>query len=308
MASIDLPPLVALRAFDAAGRHLSATRAADELHVTVGAISHQLRVLEEHLQVALFVRGRSGLTLTPEGSQYHASVSEAFATLRAGTRRLRPERRTDLCVRAHTSFSLRWLIPRLSDFYARYPKLDLTLSVSISSAPIDFERENLDFVIRLGDGHWPGESADRLIPNLLTPVCSPDLVKKGGRLKSIVDLRRHVLLHSNRPEREGDWNDWLRARGIDGLKGFHCRYFETSEVCYQAALLGQGVAMAQIALVDQDLKSGRLVMPFRDALDRGARTYYLVHPGTRRRLTSTQSAFRDWLLEQSALATPAPPA
>ena len=301
MSGTDLPPLEALRAFEAAGRHLSATRAADELHVTVGAISHQLRALEEHLQVPLLVRGRAGLTLTPAGMQYLAVVSEAFANLRTGTRRLRPARRTELRVRAHTSFSLRWLIPRLSDFYARHPALEVALSVSIASDPVDFEHEELDFVIRLGDGHWAGETAHRLIPNRVAPVCSPGLQKAGARLETVADLRQHVLLMSNRPERASEWSAWLAARGVSGLEGFHCRHLETSEVCYQAAIVGQGVAMAQVALVDQDLRAGRLCLPFRDTLDRGACTYYLVYPG-RRRLTATARAFRDWLLEQAGAA------
>ncbi len=294
MSKGKMPPLVALRAFEATARHLSATRAAAELNVTLGAVSHQLRVLEDFLGTELFVRGHRQLSLTPGGAQYFDSVSGAFDALRSATRVLsHPTGKSTVRVRAYTTFSLRWLIPHLSDFYTRHKAVELVLSVS--NAPVDFHRDELDCAIRMGPGEWPGCQADRLIPNLIAPVCSPALLGGLHTLKNPGDLKRYVLLQSNSNERKDDWPDWLASQGLDPFDTYNRLYLEGSAVAYQAAIEGHGVAMAQLPLVRQDLASGRLIQPLAGTLDRDNFTFYLIHP-THRRATSGLEQFREWLL------------
>jgi LysR family glycine cleavage system transcriptional activator len=294
----DMPPLNALRAFVSTARHLSATKAAAELHVTLGAVSHQLRALEEFLGVDLFVRGHRQLSLTDAGERYFRDVSAAFDSIRAATKLLvAPGNKDMLKLRAYTTFSLRWLIPRLSSFYAENRSVELVLSTS--NEPVDFSREKLDFAIRLGHGEWPGAIAEKLIPNIVAPVCSPSLLARGPAVKEPADLMQHVLLQSTWPERRDDWPAWLAAQGVATLDDFSFLYFESSALSYQAAIEGQGFAMAQMALVQDDIAAGRLVLPFERYLDRGEFTYYLIYPESRR-LTAQMKTFREWLRGQCA--------
>ena len=293
-----MPPLNALRAFVTTARHLSATKAAAELHVTLGAVSHQLRALEEFLGVDLFVRGHRQLTLTDAGERYFCDAAAAFDSIRAATKLLvHPGNKDMLKLRAYTTFSLRWLIPRLSSFYAENRSLELVLSTS--NEPVDFSREKVDFAIRLGQGEWPAAIAEKLIPNIVAPVCSPSLLVHGPAAKEPADLLRHVLLQSTWPERRGDWPAWLAAEGVTALDDFSFLYFESSALSYQAAIEGQGFAMAQLALVQDDIAAGRLVCPFHRYLDRGEFTYYLIYPENRR-LTPQMKTFREWLRAQCA--------
>ncbi|MDB5874528.1 MAG: transcriptional regulator GcvA [Ramlibacter sp.] len=294
----DLPPLNALRAFVSTAKHLSATKAAAELHVTLGAVSHQLRALEEFLGVELFVRGHRQLSLTEQGERYFGAVSAAFESIRAATGVLKhPSLKDILKVRAYTTFSLRWLIPRLSSFYAGNRSVELVLSTG--NEPVDFNREKLDFAIRLGHGIWPGAIAEKLIPNVLAPVCHPSLLARGPAIEKPADLVNHVLLQSTWAERRDDWHEWLRAEGVEPVDDFSFLYFESSALSYQAALEGQGFAMAQLALIQDDLAAGRLVCPFDRHLDKGDFTYYLIYPENRR-LSPQMKSFRDWLMAQCA--------
>ena len=292
----DLPPLNALRAFVFTARHLSATKAAVELSVTLGAVSHQLRALEEFLDVSLFVRGHRQLTLTDAGERYFRDVSAAFESIRESTVALtNPGHKDVLRVRAYTTFSLRWLIPRLSSFCIDNRSQELVLSTGMD--PVDFSRDKLDFAIRLGLGHWPGTVAERLIPNVLVPVCSPALLTRGPAVQKPQDLAHHVLLQSTWSERRDDWSQWLREQSVEMQEDYSFLYFESSALSYQAAIEGQGFAMAQMALVEEDLAAGRLVCPIRHYLDKGEFTYYLVYPENKR-LTPQMKRFRDWLLAE----------
>jgi LysR family transcriptional regulator, glycine cleavage system transcriptional activator len=289
----DLPPLNALRAFVSTARHLSATKAAAELFVTLGAVSHQLRALEEFLGVNLFVRGHRQLSLTEEGERYFRDVSAAFEAIRSSTDALtNPGHKDVLRVRAYTTFSLRWLIPRLSSFYKDNRSQELVLSTGMEQ--VDFSRDKLDFAIRLGLGHWPGTIAEKLIPNVLVPVCSPALLARGPVVRKPQDLAHHVLLQSTWPERRDDWSHWLREQGVEMLEDYSFLYFEVSALSYQAAIEGQGFAMAQLALVKDDLAASRLVCPIGQYLDKGEFTYYLLYPDNKR-LTPPKKRFRDWL-------------
>lgn len=287
-----LPPLNAVRAFEAVARRLSITIAATELHVTPGAVSRQIRTLEDALGIQLLVRGHRQITLTRAGEDYYRAVTKAMDGLREATVRLtRRTRRTQLKVRAYTTFAMRWLIPRLSSFHAANAGIEVLLTASLDE--VDFRREDIDGAIRLGDGKWSGANAYRLVPNILLPVCSPALAKQ---VRKPADLQRQVLLHSiARPE---DWGFWLASTGADKLVDARSGMtYQSSAMAYMAALEGQGFAIAQRFLVEDDLTSGKLVAPFRQAVDMGDFTYYLLTPADRAESTS-MATFRAWLLAQ----------
>ena len=290
-----LPPLNAIRAFEAAARHLSITLAANELNVTPGAISRQIRQLEDMLGVRLFVRGHRQIALTRQGSDYFRSVAKALEIVRDATLRLsKRKQRKQLKFRAYTTFAMRWLIPRLSSFHAAHKDIEVLLTASLEE--VDFRKDDLDAAIRLGDGQWPGTNAVRLVSNILTPVASPLLLVADQRLKRPIDLQHHTLLHS--VARPDDWGYWLDAAGVgnkvDPRSGMT---YQSSAMAYAAAIEGQGVAMAQLFLVEEDLRLGRLVMPFSKTLDMGDYTYYLLTPS--HRMESPQMAtFREWILNQ----------
>jgi LysR family glycine cleavage system transcriptional activator len=291
-----LPPLNAVRAFEAAARHASITAAADELHVTPGAVSRQVHALEDFLGAALFERGHRQIKLTRRGAEYYKTVSNLLELLRDATRRVKKAaQKKQLRIRAYTTFAIRWLIPRLSSFHSAHPSIEVLLTASLQ--PVDFARDELDGAIRLGPGDWPGVNAYRLAPNVLAPVCSPGLLRSGTPLKRPADLAHHTLLHSiARPD---DWDHWLRAMGADRDVDSHAGLtYESSAMAYQAAIAGQGVAIAQLFLVEEDIAAKRLLTPFRrKTLDMGAFTYYLVTPAARRE-SAPMTQFREWLIEQ----------
>jgi len=290
-----LPPLNAIRAFEAAARHLSITLAAEELSVTPGAVSRQIKGLEDALGLQLLRRGHRQIALTRQGSDYYRAVTRALETLRDATRRLkRRGQRQPLKIRAYTTFAMRWLIPRLSGFHAAHPGIEVLLKASLD--PVDFRKEDIDGAIRLGDGHWTGAHSYRLVDNILAPVASPVLLKAGARLRRPADLAQHTLLHSiARPD---DWARWLEAAGaadkVDARAGMT---YESSAMAYAAAVEGQGIAMAQLFLVEKDLADGRLALPFRKTVDMDDYTYYLLTPAHREE-TAHMRSFRLWLLEQ----------
>jgi LysR family glycine cleavage system transcriptional activator len=289
-----LPPLNAVRAFEAVARHLSMTLAAEELHVTPGAVSKQVQLLEEYLGQPLLQRGHRHVTLTRQGTDYYRAASKAIDLLRAASSRVRTARRKSLKIRAYTTFAMRWLIPRLSSFHAAHPDIEVLLTASLD--PVDFRRDDLDGAIRLGDGKWPGALAHRLVPNVLAPVASPGLLRKGPPLRKPADLAHHTLLHSiARPD---DWAHWLEHVGaIDRIDAHAGMTYETSVLAYAAAAEGHGVAIAQLFLVEDDLASGKLKRPFAKTLDMGEFTYYLLTPAQRSE-SREMKLFRRWLVEQ----------
>ena len=294
-----LPPLNAIRAFEVVARRLSITVAAEELHVTPGAVSRQIRTLEDALGTALLIRGHRQIALTRAGEEYYRAVTKSMDVLRDATVRLtRRTRRTQLKVRAYTTFAMRWLIPRLSSFHAANSGIEVLLTASLD--PVDFRREDIDGAIRLGDGKWSGANAYRLVSNILVPVCSPTVAKK---VRKPADLQRQVLLHSiARPD---DWACWLAAAKVDGeVDARSGMTYQSSAMAYAAALEGQGFAIAQRFLVEDDLGSGKLVAPFRKAVDMGDFTYYLVTPADRSE-SASMATFRKWLLAQFEQDPPA---
>ncbi|MFJ1253718.1 transcriptional regulator GcvA [Cupriavidus sp. CuC1] len=296
-----LPPLNALRAFEAAARHLSITVAADELHVTPGAVSRQIRSLEEGLGVQLLHRGHRQISLTRAGDDYYRAVTRLMDGLREATLRLtRRAKRKQLKVRAYTTFAMRWLIPRLSSFHAANPGIEVLLTASLD--PVDFRKEDIDGAIRLGDGKWSGVNAHRLVSNVLVPVCSPGLMLVRNKVKKPSDLRHQTLLHSiARPD---DWRYWLEAAGVDGqVDSRSGMTYQSSAMAYAAAAEGQGFAIAQHFLVAADLQSGVLVAPFRQTVDMGDFTYYLLTPADRKE-SASMATFRKWILEQFPASAP----
>jgi LysR family transcriptional regulator, glycine cleavage system transcriptional activator len=302
-----LPPLAALRAFEAAARHLSFTRAAAELHVTQTAISHQIRALEERLGLKLFRRLPRGLVLTEEAQRYLPALREAFARIDAATAELLAGRAGgSLTASVLPSFAAKWLVPRLGRFRAANPDIDLRISTSLHL--VDFAREDVDVGIRMGRGHYPGLRVDRLFGESLMPVCAPALLEGSQPLRRPEDLRHHVLLHED--DYTG-WQLWLELAGIEGVEARRGPILTDAAMVVQAAAEGQGVALGRTALAAWDIAAGRLVRPFDIGMPHDL-AYYLVCPeasAERPRI----AAVRAWLLTEAAkyeqeLAGLAPPA
>jgi LysR family glycine cleavage system transcriptional activator len=292
----QLPPLNPLRAFEAAGRLKSIRKAAEELSVTAGAVSRQVQILETYLGTRLFRREARSAILTAAGEQYLAEITKYLNGIREATVKLTGERgqsRQVLKVRAYITFASKWLIPRLSSFHDANPATEVRITASLEA--VDFEHEDVDCAIRLGDGNWPSCEVDRLVSNELIPVCSPDY-RREAKLKSPADLTRCTLLHSlARPD---DWMHWLNTAGLSGIDSFAGLKYQSSVMVYQAAIEGQGVAIAQRFLVEDDLRRRKLLRPFSVACDRGDFTYYLVYPKNRLRNPSFRT-FREWLVAQT---------
>ncbi len=299
-----LPPRNALRAFEAAARHLSFTRAAEELNVTQAAISHQVKTLEERLGVMLFRRLNRRLLLTDAGQSYLPPVRQAFDGIAAATGRLTARDSAGaLTVSVIPSFAGTWLVPKLSSFRARQPDVDVRISPSFEL--IDFTREDIDVAIRYGRGDWPGLRCDWLMAEELIPVCSPALLDGAAPLRTPSDLRHHTLLHD---DHRVDWRVWLMAVGIDDIDATHGPSFTDSSLVLLAAAEGQGVALGRSALAERDIAAGRLVRPF-DVSVPAELAYYLVCPEATAERPKIV-AFRDWLIEMTGgrPATDAEPA
>jgi len=291
----DLPPLTALRAFEAAARLLSFTRAADELAVTQAAVSHQIKGLEEWLGVLLFQRMPRRLVLTEAGRELLSSVRDAFDRIEAAVSRTR---RNDgsgpLTVTVVPSFAAKWLVPRLGRFQAAHPDIEVRIAADARLTQFD---DGVDLAIRAGRGHWPGLVCERLLDEELFPVCSPRLLAGPMPLSEPADLRHHTLLHD---DFEHDWRMWLQAAGATGIDWRRGPRFSDSSMVVQAAVEGQGVALARSALAHEDLKAGRLVRPFRIDIASDL-AYYIVCPAAHVGRHKVR-AFRDWLMREAASA------
>jgi LysR family glycine cleavage system transcriptional activator len=296
-----LPALSALRTFEAAARHLSFTRAADELHVTQAAVSHQIKALEEDLGVRLFPRLNRRLLLTDEGQLLMPAVRRAFDELAAGVERVR-ERRCGgtLTISSTPSIAANWLASRLGRFQALRPEFEIRLMAT--PRLVDFAREGVDCGIRYGFGAWPGLLAERLFGATLTPVCSPRLLDGPAPLKEPADLARHSLLHAL--DDMDDWRLWLRAAGLTEIDPQRGPKFESMPLALQAAISGTGVAITRGPLADEALAGGLLVHPFALELPSEC-AYYFVVPELRASQPKIQ-AFRAWLLEEVAAAIAEP--
>ena len=295
MAKI-IPPLNPLRVFEAVARLGSFTKGADELHVSQSAVSRQISLLEDYLQVRLFNREQRGISLTEAGRAYQQEIGPAFALIAAATQNLLAQSRGGpLRVRAYTTFAAKWLMRRLPAFQQAYPEIDVQLSTDVT--PADFSSDALDLAIQFGDGGWPGVHCDPLFDDCITPVCSPALLDKpGAPLCCVDDLKQHRLLHSR--YRKEDWPYWLAAVGRPALAAHPDNMvFSSSILTYQAAVDGLGVAIGQVRLLDHELDSGTLVCPLPKVVRKGL-AYYLLR-AQRDAMPRKVTVFRDWLLDQT---------
>jgi LysR family glycine cleavage system transcriptional activator len=279
----------ALRAFEATARTGSLTRAAELLSLTHGAISHQIKALEEELGVALVERAGRGVRLTDEGERFAARVRAALAELGEAVRELTDRRNPrQLRITVLPSFAARWLLPRIGRFMAAHREIDV--DVRASNVLADFRRDDLDVGIRHGVGDWPGLVVEKLLDDVYFPVCSPRIV--GGVPKRPVDLARYTLLRS-----EGEpWQPWFRAAGLDWEEPSRGAMFSDSSHTLHAAVEGQGIALARISLLGNDLDTGALVRPFAIEIP-SAKSHYLVYPP---RLAGVPKVmlFREWLFAE----------
>ncbi len=299
----DLPSLTGLRAFEAAARHLSFTRAAAELNVTQTAISHLIRRLEDQLGIALFVRRNRALELTREGESYLPAVRGAFEDLRRATARLRRSERDGLLTVSTTaSLAAKWLVTRVAAFQDANPGIEVRITTS--SHLVDFARDEVDMAVRYGRGNWPGLRTDWLMAEDMFPVCSPSLLTGESPLRTPEDLAHHTLLHAT-VSRE-DWQLWLTAAGLPvSLATRRGLSFDQSFMAIQAAVEGLGVALGRTRFVEADIAAGRLVVPFDVVLPADA-GFYIVAPEAT--ADSPKIAlFRDWLIGSVAPGGVAPP-
>jgi LysR family glycine cleavage system transcriptional activator len=290
-----LPPLSSLRAFEAVARRLSFSRAAEELHVTPGAVSQQIRLLEELLGESLFVRTKRSVALTEVGMQMLPDVQLGLETLsRAINSKTASSAGKTLTISVAPSFASKWLLPRLAEFSNQYPDIDLRISATVALA--DFKRDKVDLAIRLGRGSYPDLHAELLFGETLAPLCSPALLKAKGRLRKPDDLSKHRLLHDTSIPGENErpyWERWLELAGAKHVSAHRGTRFSLAELALQAAIDGAGVVLARMVLAEGDLVSGRLVQPFKVVLPLDV-SYFLVMPKGGARRHEIQY-FRDWL-------------
>jgi LysR family glycine cleavage system transcriptional activator len=292
----SVPPLNPLHVFEVAARLGNFTKAAGELGITQSAVSRQIGTLEDYLNVRLFERARAGVSLTKAGKEYFRDIQAAFATIVASTGRLRgKDGPQTLHVSVYPTFAMKWLAPRIDDFNADYPLIQLRVTATVRE--LDFVSKGIDLAIRL----LPDSDAEprfiKLFSDMIQPVCSPGLLDEAGRqINSVEALGKFRLLHSR--YRRSDWRDWFAAMGVTEFaeRGIE---FSSSVLTYQAAMEGMGVAMGQTLLLEQEFKSGKLIPLFDPPLERPM-SYYVtwskhVEPNYRAR------AFIHWLQRQCEL-------
>lgn len=288
-----IPPLNALKAFEAAARHGSFRDAAKELNVSHSAISHQIKHLEEYLGLDLFLRKARAVELTTAGQNYYPVLREAFDRIAEGTKvLLRPTEDNVLTVQMYSTFAVRWLIPRLERFYERHPALQVRL-ITAQGDP-DFERQDIDLGLLIGAKTRADIHYEELFTPHLFPVCSPALLESAP-LRSIDDLASQTILQVY-PSAQ-DWTVWLQKNGVSGIRPDEGLQFDSYDHALATAIRGIGVALGQEPYVAEDLEAGHLVCPFPTMSVQAGSTWYLVYPAERER-TKKIRLFRDWLLEE----------
>lgn len=306
-----LPPLNALRAFEAAARHLSFSKAAQELHVTPAAISHQIKALEDHLGVQLFRRLNRGLILTEAARKGLPKLQEGFQSLTEAAAQFCDQAgESILTVWAAPSMAAKWLVPRLARFAALHPGIEMRVFANVSlmdtknslqMATSLFREQGIDLAIRFGQGHYPGCQVDKLYSVAAVPLCSPRLLKGRHPLRQPDDLRYHTLIHDDTPyEGRPTWADWLKAAAVEGIEATRGLHFNQVSLALGAAVDGQGVVLSLKPLAAHDLTAGRLIMPFDLSLPLQY-AYYVICPEETAGLPKIV-AFREWLLREAGTA------
>lgn len=290
-----LPPLTTLPAFEAAARHLSFTKAAEELFVTHGAISRAVKNLEDQLGVTLFERGTRSVRLTTVGEPYARAVRETLDQLALATASA-TARHSDTTLNVSTSagFAGKWLVPRLYRFH--HARSDIDVRVSTTGTLTNFLGDGIDVAIRYGAGNYPGLTTEFLADEEVFPVCSPRLLEGSHPLRAPGDLRHHTLIRDAYPI---DWATWLASAGIEGVDPDSGLTFDSYTFAVEAAVQGEGVALGRTMLVGGDLAAGRLIRPFEHAI-KAYSSFYLVYPPDAIRRSKVK-AFRDWIFEEISL-------
>ncbi|MET3118736.1 LysR family glycine cleavage system transcriptional activator [Undibacterium sp. GrIS 1.8] len=287
-----LPNLAALRAFEAAARHQNFSRAADEIHLTHGAISHQVRALEEELGVQLFTRRGKRITITNDGEQFATAIRSALEDIAKAADVLKGrQQQKRLAITALPSFAARWLSPRLGRFIDQHPGLEVSLQSS--NHLTDFGRESIDIGIRFGNGDYPGLKSEHIMDDTYYPVVSPHF--NGGHLPATpAEMAQAHLLRCDREP----WEPWFRAAGLSNAEPTGGLIFQDSSMLARAAVDGQGIALGRHAIVQSDIRNGSLVRLF-DIVLPSPVSYYLVYPANALERPQVR-AFRTWLLEEIA--------
>jgi len=294
-----LPPLNSLRAFEATARHLSFSKAAEELFVTPAAVSQQVRILEDWLSVLLFRRLTREIRLTDAGQKALPLITEGFDKLAEGVGRLTDDDETGiLTVTAAPTFAAKWLVPRLATFNERYPDLSVRLDASLGL--VDYERDGIHIGVRLGAGNYPGMRVEKLLDETVIPAFSPALLEAEPPLRTLADLKHHRLLHVDWSDLAGapTWQRWLDHAGITDVDGARGPVFTIENLAIQAAIAGQGVVLVSTIGIEEDLAAGRLVAPF-DMPIPSHSAFWVVAP-ERTADRPKVMAFRDWLFEEAA--------
>ncbi|MER9837977.1 transcriptional regulator GcvA [Mesorhizobium sp. M0145] len=289
-----LPPLTTLPSFEAAARLLSFSKAAEELHVTHGAISRAIKNLEDQLGVQLFERGTRSVSLTAVGEPYARAVREALAQLATATAAATARYSSStLNVSTSDGFAGRWLVPRLYRFHRAHGDVDVR--VSTSGKLTNFLGDGIDVAVRYGNGNYPGLTSEFLTGEEVFPVCSPKLLEGAHPLRTPQDLKHHTLIRDSFPI---DWATWLASAGVEGVDPQSGITFDSATFAMESAAQGEGVVLGRTMLVAADLAAGRLVRPFGHALNSPS-SFYFVYPPEAIRQRKVK-AFRDWLLSEVA--------
>ncbi|MCZ7488433.1 transcriptional regulator GcvA [Rhizobium rhizogenes] len=292
----ELPSLKGLQAFEAAARYRSVTLASNELNVTPGAVSLQIRELETRLGVQLFFRKPRSIQLTREGERYYGALRTAFRMMREATAELTARSEiTVLTLSCTPTFAIQWLMPRLPAFQQQHPYVDVRISVT--NRLVDFSRDDVDLAVRHGFGRYEGLESIRFIDDSTLPVCSPQLLEKYGSLQEAGDLKAVPLLHD---ENRNEWRRWLEAAGASDVDASGGTVFIDSNGALDAAKAGHGIALTRRSLVSRELAEGALIAPFGKDMA-STLAYFLVYP--RRMLDNPDLVtLIEWMLSQARSA------
>jgi LysR family glycine cleavage system transcriptional activator len=295
----NLPPLNALRAFEASARLNSMQRAAHELNVTPSAVSQQVQNLEQWIGFPLLERRARQVQANAEGRAYLSAVSAAFDQIASATEELSAARvPRSICITCTPGFAVQWLVPRLQQFQDRHPDIDVRIDAS--TRLLDLKVEQVDLAVRHGNGRYPGLVSEKLIDDDLVPVASPRLLSGTGRVRKPADLAKHRLLHI---ETRDDWRLWFAGQGID-LDWRLGPLFVDTAIGVQAAVAGKGVILVRRSLIGDELSSGRLMAPLTQGLSKGM-AYHLAYLPESMAQPAVR-AFRAWLLEAVRTQSPQP--
>lgn len=296
----SLPPLNSLRAFESAARHLSFSKAASELNVTPGAVSQQIKLLEDFLSINLFHRKNRQILLTQSGQLLLPKLNEGFDLIAKAVHSIQSkDEDTPLTITAPPAFISKWLIPKLSSFNQQHPSIDVR--IDSSKRLIDFDNEDVDVGIRFSQEKDTSLDSTHLLSFNIIAVCSPELLKQGHGLHNPSDLNHYTLLNYNGGNKENSWPDWemwLSAMQINNIDQSHSIVFNQTEMMLQAAIEGQGVALSSTIFAENDIQAGRLVQPFKLSMPISF-SYYLVTSTQKSKLKKVNT-FKKWIIEQAS--------